>query len=431
MPTTSQQTFINNTAWSAAFISYVMKTAGVDFPTRTSHTAYAQDLRRNSRGFQVLNPLNSKLQVGDIVVANRSENNVWNTQTYTQTTSWTGVSHGDIVVSVSPTSARIIGGNLSDTVGFNNNLTLVNGGITSTSLQDKRAIPFVILRPPQDKVTTIVDTVNTERSKWNDGRLKDNNDAALPLLQNYYTTVGLSIPSYTVTSGTFLSVSDYERTTYVTPINDDEILKLLTVPSAPRSATTNAGGVSTPSTITFLQDLKNRIALNQVIINEQQLAGELALLDNTDQALTEYRQQTQNIITNIGNFIPSEQYFLVAQNLFEFFPDRMREEMASETEMPSGKLGINTITPANPHAWRAPGKLATTVELTIPGVAGFSIGQIFWVDRISEQYKKIGAFQVFGLTETITMDRGWTTNIYARLNIIPFNIMAPYFRNQT
>jgi hypothetical protein len=53
------------------------------------------------------------------------------------------------------------------------------------------------------------------------------------------------------------------------------------------------------------------------------------------------------------------------------------------------------------------------------------------VDRISEQYKKIGAFQVFGLTETITMDRGWTTNIYARLNIIPFNIMAPYFRNQT
>jgi len=76
-------------------------------------------------------------------------------------------------------------------------------------------------------------------------------------------------------------------------------------------------------------------------------------------------------------------------------------------------------------------KLATTVELTIPGVAGFSIGQIFWVDRISEQYKKIGAFQVFGLTETITMDRGWTTNIYARLNIIPFNIMAPYFRNQT
>jgi hypothetical protein len=68
------------------------------------------------------------------------------------------------------------------------------------------------------------------------------------------------------------------------------------------------------------------------------------------------------------------------------------------------------------------------VDLTIPGASGFSIGQIFWVDRIYEQYKKIGAFQLFGLTETIDMNRGWTTSIYARLNVIPAQIMLNYVK---
>ena len=52
-------------------------------------------------------------------------------------------------------------------------------------------------------------------------------------------------------------------------------------------------------------------------------------------------------------------------------------------------------------------------------MSGFRIAQIFWIDRIAETYKTFGAFQLFGLTETVDMGKGWTTELYARYNAIP------------
>ena len=114
--------------------------------------------------------------------------------------------------------------------------------------------------------------------------------------------------------------------------------------------------------------------------------------------------------------MPAEAQFAVQYDLFEFFPDKMREKMSI-----NAAEGIN----ANySHARRSPGKLAITANLTIPGASGFRIGQIFWIGRTYEHYKKEGAFQLFGLTETIDLNRGWTTELYARFNAMPTSIIA-------
>jgi hypothetical protein len=87
----------------------------------------------------------------------------------------------------------------------------------------------------------------------------------------------------------------------------------------------------------------------------------------------------------------------------------------------SANTGVqpNGITPNYSHAWRAPGKLAITADITIPGASGFRIGQIFWVGRTYDHYKKYGAFQLFGLTEDININKGWTTTIHSRFNAMP------------
>lgn len=141
------------------------------------------------------------------------------------------------------------------------------------------------------------------------------------------------------------------------------------------------------------------------------LAGETALLSSVAEVQSDLAVAQQNIATKLSGFTPSEQYFLLSQNYFEIYPDRMRAQMS--------KNAGNGINANYSHAWRAPGKLAITATLTIPGASGFRIGQIFWIGRTYESYKKFGAFQLFGLTETIDINRGWTTELYARYNAIP------------
>ena len=140
--------------------------------------------------------------------------------------------------------------------------------------------------------------------------------------------------------------------------------------------------------------------------------------------MNQFTALTNSILSRTVGLIPSEQYFLVEMNLFEFFPDRMRTELAGNPEMPTGTENTNS------HAWRAPGKLATTVDLTIPGIAGFTVGQVFWVDRIYDMYKQMGVFQMFSFSDSITVDRGWTTSLHARLNIMPKGVMINYLNKQ-
>ena len=81
------------------------------------------------------------------------------------------------------------------------------------------------------------------------------------------------------------------------------------------------------------------------------------------------------------------------------------------------------------HAWRAPGKLAVTADIQIPGASGFKIGQVFWVGRTYESFKKNGVFQLLGLTETIDLSRGWVTEIHSRLLALPKNNLIGLDKN--
>ena len=142
------------------------------------------------------------------------------------------------------------------------------------------------------------------------------------------------------------------------------------------------------------------------------ISGEIALLGSTSAINVEFQEQQKSVLSRIDGLLPAEAAFAVQYDLFELYPDKMREAMA-----------INAGSSPNPlysHAWRSPGKLAITVNLTIPGASGFSIGQIFRVGRTYD-YRTKGAFQLFGLTETIDTSRGWTTELYARFNAMPLD----------
>jgi len=187
---TSVSTTVTSTPWSAAFISYVMRQAGVSFPSNASHAGYAQSLRDSSRGFEILDPAKTQVKVGDIVVKNRrNRQGVSNTLTFS-TNPWSGDSHGDIVVSVNNNTAAAIGGNVADTV-FKTNIPLSSGLLSIGT----NAAPnfFVILRPPSSFVQAIVNTANQEYDLWTSKRWVETTVAAIPTLRLYYNTVNIFI----------------------------------------------------------------------------------------------------------------------------------------------------------------------------------------------------------------------------------------------
>ena len=152
------------------------------------------------------------------------------------------------------------------------------------------------------------------------------------------------------------------------------------------------------------------------IITQNELQGELTLIRLLENIQSGQQAQVNAVENRLKNFTPLAQQELVVQRLFAIDADEMRNQLASN--MYADKNFSTT------HAWRAPGKLAVTANLTIPGMSGFRIAQIFWIDRILENYKATGAFQLFGLTEHIDINRGWTTELYARYNVIPRKAMS-------
>ena len=171
---------IDEVPWSAAFISYVMNQAGVNFPSSDAHTRYAQALRTNqSYGFQILDPKGTVLQPGDIVIQNRG-----NSLTF-YSNPWSGDSHGDIVVSINGNSAAVIGGNVSSKVALTN-LALSNGTLGSPNY-------FVVLRPPQNSANKIVSAANAEYKLWKSNNWTEQTPAARATLAAYYKIVGITI----------------------------------------------------------------------------------------------------------------------------------------------------------------------------------------------------------------------------------------------
>ncbi len=65
----------------------------------------------------------------------------------------------------------------------------------------------------------------------------------------------------------------------------------------------------------------------------------------------------------------------------------------------------------------SPGTLSIAADLVMPGVNGFRVGELFWIDRIPAFYRAFGAFQVLSIEDNIGLD-GWKTTINARFNYL-------------
>jgi hypothetical protein len=109
-------TKMTDEAWSAAFISYVMKKsgAGSDWKYSTSHSTYIVDSiknrkENNSNPFKGYKPEEVKLEVGDLVGKARQSGVDYDTKGNYK-------SHTDIVVNIKDGIADTIGGNVSDSV---------------------------------------------------------------------------------------------------------------------------------------------------------------------------------------------------------------------------------------------------------------------------------------------------------------------------
>ena len=110
----SDNYYINN-AWSAAFISYVMKKAGAGdkFKYSTLHSDYInaakQNRKNNIKSFQAFRKSEMPVTVGDLICYPRT-----NGVTYDTTGGY--FAHCDIITDIKPGSAIAVGGNVSDSV---------------------------------------------------------------------------------------------------------------------------------------------------------------------------------------------------------------------------------------------------------------------------------------------------------------------------
>jgi hypothetical protein len=134
------------TAWSAAFISYVIKEAGQSgFPYAANHNTYITSIRDKNisdwKAYKSSDPTNGVLQVGDIVCHGADAD--YNPQPRDLSEFAAGqASHCDCVVAINGSQVVSIGGNVGDTVG-NWPFSLKSDGTIDSS---KTPFKTVILR---------------------------------------------------------------------------------------------------------------------------------------------------------------------------------------------------------------------------------------------------------------------------------------------
>jgi len=117
-------------------------------------------------------------------------------------------------------------------------------------------------------------------------------------------------------------------------------------------------------------------------------------------------RREQEATTTIENI---QAQFPELKNIFryiEVFPDSMVTRISN--------TGNDIF--SNPFG-AAPGTLSIAGDITLPGINGLRVGELFWIDRIPAFYKTFGAFQVISLEDIIGTE-GWTTKIHARFNYL-------------
>ena len=130
----SDSYYINN-AWSASFISYLIRMAGgeTDFKYSSSHSVYIREAvknrkENNTKKFKAYKPNEINVEVGDLVCYPRQSGvNYDTTSPY--------MSHCDLITQIDGNNAVGIGGNVSNSVS-KSNYALLNGKIDKS--KDKK-----------------------------------------------------------------------------------------------------------------------------------------------------------------------------------------------------------------------------------------------------------------------------------------------------
>lgn len=189
---------IDSTPWSAMFISYVMKEAGIRFPIKDSHIGYLNEIIKNPDKYDViqLNPNSNYVKKGDIVIRTRSSNVI----TYSTTGYAKSISHGDIITDFSYDRLQDIkakGGNLSDSVRiaqykYTDPVSEMSKYKVLENDQGYRV--FAILRlKDESKVSAVIKALDIEFEKWNNPSYDEQDLVVRETIAKYYELVGLKV----------------------------------------------------------------------------------------------------------------------------------------------------------------------------------------------------------------------------------------------
>ena len=143
-------------AWSAAFISYVMRVAGAGtrFPYSPNHATYVNAAA--SGGSPILrarNPVDYAPQPGDLICMGRGRSAVLRFADLPTPTLWPG--HCDIVVSRAPGMLSVLGGNVDDAVTMKHVPVTADGRLASAdgTVVDSRYPWMAVLEVAYDAET--------------------------------------------------------------------------------------------------------------------------------------------------------------------------------------------------------------------------------------------------------------------------------------
>ena len=129
--------------WSAGCVSYMIGKSGVSWPMKGAHTKYAQAIREGGYPWTAIDPATAVIKLGDVVIKARAGN-----KKVFSSSKWSGSSHGDIVTDISGGKARIIGGNVSNTMVDYEIKLDSEGKIPQDNVnKGKNGSYFIVLRP--------------------------------------------------------------------------------------------------------------------------------------------------------------------------------------------------------------------------------------------------------------------------------------------